>query len=59
VTSDVADFGPLSSADHAGIIPLHDDTMPGYRIASALLTLIDAYPNRDAFTGRETLDVWV
>lgn len=59
VTSDVADFGPLSDADHAGLILLHDDTMPGYRIASALITLIDAYPNRDAFAGRETLDVWV
>lgn len=59
VTSDVADFGPLSNSAHAGIILLHDDTMPGYRIASALLTLVDAYPSRAGFAGRETLDEWV
>jgi hypothetical protein len=59
VTSDVAASGPLSDSAHAGIILLHDDTMPGYRIASALITLVDAYPSRDAFAGQETLDVWV
>jgi len=32
VTSDVKDFGALSSKLHAGIILLYDDTMPAYRV---------------------------
>jgi len=58
VTSDVTDFGDRPSEDHAGVILLYDDTMPAYRVASALITMVDAYPNRDAFTGREELDAW-
>ncbi|WP_435196139.1 DUF5615 family PIN-like protein [Natronomonas sp. EA1] len=58
VTSDVTDFGALPASVHAGIILLHDDTMPGYRVASALIALVDAYPSRDAFGGREILDTW-
>ncbi|MFC7019727.1 MULTISPECIES: DUF5615 family PIN-like protein [Haloarcula] len=59
VTSDVKDFGPLPPDSHAGIILLYDDTMPAYRVAAALIALVDAYPDRDAFTGREELDPWV
>jgi len=58
VTSDVTDFGSVPDALHAGIILLYDDTMPGYRIAAALISLVDTYPSRDAFGGRETLDDW-
>lgn len=32
--------------------------MPAYRVASALITMIDAYPSRNAFVGREELDTW-
>jgi predicted nuclease of predicted toxin-antitoxin system len=58
VTSDVKDFGGLPTTDHAGVVLLYDDTMPAYRVASALLTMVDAYPGRDAFAGREELDQW-
>lgn len=58
VTSDVKDFGNLPSEAHAGVILLHDDTMPAYRVASTLIIMIDAYPSRDAFVGREELDAW-
>lgn len=58
VTSDVNDFGTLPPDVHAGIVLLYDDTMPAYRVASALLTMIDAYPSRDEFAGREELDAW-
>lgn len=58
VTSDVTDFGDLPSEEHAGVVLLYDDTMPAYRIASALITMVDAYPGRDAFAGREELDAW-
>ena len=58
VTSDVTDFGALSAEAHAGIVLLYDDTMPAYRVASALIAIVDAYPSRDAFGGREALDVW-
>lgn len=58
VTSDVSDFGALPADAHAGLVLLHDDTLPAYRIASAVITMVDAYPDRDAFPGRETLDSW-
>lgn len=58
VTSDVKDFGNLPSGAHIGVILLYDDTMPAYRVASALITMVDAYPGRDAFAGREELDAW-
>ena len=59
VTSDVTDFGALSNEVHAGIVLLHDDTMPAYRVASALIAMVDIYPNRADFSGREELDAWV
>ena len=59
VTSDVKDFGALPNEAHAGVVLLYDDTMPAYRVASALITMVDAYPGRDAFAGREELDSWV
>lgn len=57
VTSDAKDFGSLS-ASAPGVILLHDDTMPAYRVASALITLVDTYSDRDTFAGREMLDAW-
>ncbi len=59
VTSDVTDFVPLRNDEHAGIVLLYDDTMPAYEVASALITMIDAYPDRAAFQGREELDAWI
>ncbi|WP_435067194.1 DUF5615 family PIN-like protein [Haloplanus sp. C73] len=59
VTSDVKDFGRLPSEAHTGVVLLHDDTMPAYRVASALITMVDTYPSRDDFAGREELDAWV
>jgi predicted nuclease of predicted toxin-antitoxin system len=58
LTSDVKDFGALPRKDHSGVILLYDDAMPAYRVASALITMVDAYPSREAFTGREELDAW-
>ena len=37
---------------------LYDDTMPAYRVASALIALVEAYPDRHAFPGVEDLDAW-
>lgn len=58
VTSDVKDFGDLPDTVHAGVVLLYDDTMPAYQIASGLIAMVDAYPSRDAFAGREELDPW-
>lgn len=58
VTSDVKDFGNLPSENHAGVVLLYDDTMPAYRVASALITMVDAYPSRNTFAAREELDAW-
>ena len=49
VTSDVKYFGSLPADAHAGVVILYDDTMPAYRVASALLAMVDAYPSRDEF----------
>jgi predicted nuclease of predicted toxin-antitoxin system len=59
VTSDVTDFGRLPAESHAGIVLLYDDTMPAYQVASGLIAMVDAYPGRGAFPGREELDAWV
>ena len=58
VTSDVKDFGGLPNEAHSGIVLLHDDTMPAYRVASGLIRMVDVYPSRADFEGREVLDVW-
>jgi hypothetical protein len=58
VTSDVTDFGALPSETHAGLVLLYDDTMPAYRVASVLLKMVDTYPSRGDFAGREELDAW-
>jgi predicted nuclease of predicted toxin-antitoxin system len=55
VTSDVSDFGRLSAETHAGIMLLHADTMPAYRVASNLIAMVDAYSSRSAYGGRDTL----
>ena len=54
----MTDFGDLPIEDHAGLILLYDDTMPAYRVAAALIALVDAYPDRDAFRGIEALGAW-
>jgi len=54
----VKDFGALPDEAHAGVVLLHDDTMPAYRVASALIAMVDRYPGREAFVGREELDSW-
>jgi hypothetical protein len=58
VTSDVRDFGALPREAHAGVVLLYDDTLPAYRVASALIRMVDTYPSRDEFAGREELDAW-
>jgi predicted nuclease of predicted toxin-antitoxin system len=58
LTSDVTDFAPLPSERHAGLVLLYDDTMPAYRVASALIALVEAYQSRERFGGREALDDW-
>jgi hypothetical protein len=58
VTNDVTEFGSLPEDAHAGLVIFYDDTMPAYRVASALVAMVDAYPGREAFAGREELDPW-
>ena len=57
VTSDVTDFG--TTGDDVAVVLLHDDTTPAHRVAAGLVTLVEAYPGRDAFSGREALDAWL
>jgi len=42
----VKEFGTLPSGTHAGIVLLYDDTMSAYRVASALIQMVDTYPSR-------------
>lgn len=48
----------LPYARENDLVLLHDDAMPAYEVASSLIAMIDAYPNPEAFEGREILDVW-
>ncbi|MCQ4334222.1 hypothetical protein KM295_12185 [Natronomonas sp. F2-12] len=59
VTNDVKDFGRLPPEAHAGVVLLFDDTMPAYQVAAGLITMTDAYEDRDSFGGREELDPWI
>jgi hypothetical protein len=59
VTSDVKDFGSLQPDAHVGLVILYDDTTPAYRVAAGLLSLVDVYPSRNAFSGNEELDPWI
>lgn len=58
VTSDVTDFAGLPADAHAGLVLLYDDAMPAHRIVTALTAMIEAYDDRDSFSGREVLDDW-
>lgn len=58
VTSDVSDFGSLPADAHSGIVIVHDDAMPAYRVASKLIAMVEAYQQREHFGGRESLDSW-
>jgi len=50
----------MSTPDaHAGLVLLYDDTTPAYQVAAGLITMTDAYQNRDSFGGREELDPWM
>lgn len=59
VTSDLGDFGDRDPDTYPGVVILYDDTMAAYRIANGLFAMIDAYPDRGSFRGREILDPWV
>ena len=59
VRSDLKDFGSRDPETPVGVAILYDDTMPAYRVAAGLLAMVDAYPSRDTFAGREELDPWV
>ena len=59
VTSDVKDFGGLPSDVHSGLVLLYDDTTPAYQVAAGLITMTDAYQDRNLFGGREELDPWI
>jgi len=58
VTNDVADVGSLPDETHASVVLPYDDTLPAYRVVSALIPLVDAYFGRAAFGGRDVLDRW-
>jgi len=58
VTSDVRDFASPSPTD-PGVVLLYDDTTPANEVTTGLQTMVTAYPDRDAFGGREVLDDWI
>lgn len=55
VTSDVTDF---TTGTDSTVVLLYDDTTPAYRVAAALLEMIDAYRSPAEFPDREELDPW-
>lgn len=60
VTKDYSDFSALSSDEHEGavLVARHDHT--AVEMAAGVDTLVDAYPSRESFRGRqEFLDDWI
>lgn len=60
VTKDYSDFGALSPDEHEGtiLVARHDHT--AVEMATAVDALVDAYPSRESFRGRqEFLDDWM
>lgn len=58
VTQDVSDFGRLPDSDHVGVVLLHDQQVPPFEIANALMDVVDAYDRREVFEA-EALDDWL
>lgn len=59
VTSDLGDFRDTETATSVDSVILYDDTMPAYRVATGLLSMVTVYPDRTVFSGREVLDSWL
>jgi hypothetical protein len=60
VTKDYSDFSAVSPDEHEGaiLIARHDHTAAD--MATGIDTLVDAYPSRESFRGRqEFLDDWI
>jgi len=55
VTADLKDFGSLDENEHEGLLLLGGERYSAFRIAGAVMDVVDAYGDRDQFT-REFLD---
>ena len=60
VTNNIRDFNvtDLTSADHSGIVIVHDKDRPAAEIAAELREIVAAYPSQDALRGFENADDW-
>lgn len=58
VTNNFRDFGALPFEEHHGILLDFDGRRSVDEYVSAILRIIEAYPNRDALRHREPLDDW-
>lgn len=60
VTNNIRDFNAtdLTSADHSGIVIVHNKDRPATEIAAELREIAAAYPNQDALRGFENADDW-
>lgn len=59
VTNDLRHFSDRDDTEHAGIVLVYDGRLQPVEIASGLLAIVEAYPDRGALRGYEVLDSWL
>lgn len=60
LTKDFSDFSAPDADEHEGVILVVQHTHPPAELAAAVDAIVDAYPSREAFRGRqEYLDDWI
>lgn len=60
VTADVTDFAAFDDSRHEGVFYLDNQRASAYRIADAVLEIVDQYGSPDHMRGKtENLDKWI
>jgi hypothetical protein len=60
ITADVKNFAAFDESRHEGVFYLNDQRASAYRIASAVLDIIDQYGSPSRMNGKsENLDKWI
>lgn len=53
------DFLSMDENQHAGVLFLNDHRVSAVEIGDAVLSIVDAYPSRGYFQGKELVDRWL
>jgi hypothetical protein len=60
ITADVKNFAPLGESEHEGVFLLNNQRASAYKVANAVLDLVEVYGSPAHITGEvEVLDAWL